>query len=213
MIKICEHCQSEFKIKPSHAARRKYCSISCKNMARKSRTVVSCAHCQTLFEVTTSRLVHGRGVHCSTSCQYAAIRARESKALVYNNCLACGASFPRYHSQLKMEGSGKYCSRSCRDTHRVGPDHPQYVANAASSKRGPNWQSQKRKTKSRDGHSCQECGIIEGVLHVHHIMPYRWFTDYRIANNLANLVTLCSACHRKADAILQRLDRDNRGPL
>ena len=42
--------------------------------------------------------------------------------------------------------------------------------------------------------------------HVHHLTPFRTFgyipgqnTNYKIANQLENLVTLCSSCHRAAE--------------
>ena len=39
-------------------------------------------------------------------------------------------------------------------------------------------------------------------LDVHHIIPFRRFAgDWRAANDLANLLTLCPTCHAKADAV------------
>lgn len=75
---------------------------------------------------------------------------------------------------------------------------------------GPNWDQQKRNTLSRDGGRCQHCGAPQraGRRHdVHHIRPFRAFgyirgsnDQYRQANDLINLVTLCSSCHRKAES-------------
>ncbi len=60
----------------------------------------------------------------------------------------------------------------------------------------------KRKARARDNSTCQHCGAA-GV-DVHRIRPFRLFTCYVEANDLANLITLCKPCHRRADALVQR---------
>ena len=75
---------------------------------------------------------------------------------------------------------------------------------------GPNWAAQRRRALERDGHRCRKCGAPgtpERPLHVHHIRPFRTFgyipgvnEAYCEANRLDNLITLCSRCHRLAEA-------------
>jgi DEAD/DEAH box helicase domain-containing protein len=72
---------------------------------------------------------------------------------------------------------------------------------------GPNWQVQRRLALERDGTRCRTCGATGEVLHVHHIRPFREYgylrgqnENYRLANQLENLVTLCPSCHRRAEA-------------
>ena len=75
---------------------------------------------------------------------------------------------------------------------------------------GPNWQEQRRQTLVRDGHRCRTCGAEArpgSGLHVHHLRPFRDYgyipeenENYRLANDVANLVTLCPVCHRRAEA-------------
>lgn len=90
---------------------------------------------------------------------------------------------------------------------------------------GPNWQSQRQKALQRDNYRCRMCGAADsGVsgsvadggadgrgqrgqgLHVHHVRPFREFgyapgrnENYLQANRVENLVTLCAACHRRAE--------------
>lgn len=65
--------------------------------------------------------------------------------------------------------------------------------------------AQKRKARTRDKRLCQTCGALG--TDVHHIVPFRWFDgDWQKANALANLVTLCKPCHRKADAVAQAVE-------
>lgn len=74
---------------------------------------------------------------------------------------------------------------------------------------GPNWAERREEVLARDGYRCRTCGA-EGRpgqgLHVHHVRPFREFgyvpghnENYRPANRLSNLITLCPACHRRAE--------------
>jgi len=74
---------------------------------------------------------------------------------------------------------------------------------------GPNWPAQRDAARARDSYCCQHCGTREreGRQHdVHHITPFRVFgyipganDSYQLANQLENLITLCSACHRRVE--------------
>jgi DEAD/DEAH box helicase domain-containing protein len=75
--------------------------------------------------------------------------------------------------------------------------------------RGPNWPQQRNLARQRDGHRCRWCGAGEMAgarHHVHHVRPFREFawrpgenTNYALANDLDNLITLCPTCHRRAE--------------
>ncbi len=66
---------------------------------------------------------------------------------------------------------------------------------------GPNWNRQRDLARERDHYTCQNCGRRENGLqhHVHHKIPFRQWPSYEQANRLENLVTLCPACHKKAE--------------
>lgn len=70
---------------------------------------------------------------------------------------------------------------------------------------GQDWSAVSARVRERDGHACQVCGLtLPGkALDVHHIRPLRTFADIRTANNPANLLTLCPACHRKVEKRIQ----------
>ena len=77
---------------------------------------------------------------------------------------------------------------------------------------GPNWEIQRNAARARDVFRCVLCGKAEsaadGRQHdVHHIQPFRSLgyvpglnENYRLANDLDNLQTLCRACHARAEA-------------
>ena len=51
----------------------------------------------------------------------------------------------------------------------------------------------------RDSFTCQDCGEIGTNLNAHHIIPFSEFglKNYKQANKLSNLVSLCASCHAK----------------
>ena len=81
---------------------------------------------------------------------------------------------------------------------------------------GANWPTQRDAARARDGYRCQGCGTAEtpGRQHdVHHRIPFRAFLAdptlrgglaqpfaWQAANVLGNLVSLCPACHHRAEA-------------
>lgn len=66
---------------------------------------------------------------------------------------------------------------------------------------GPEWGKIRQQVLFRDGYRCQVCGSLNNnqPLHIHHIQPFRTFTNRTAANRLQNLVALCPACHRQAE--------------
>jgi DEAD/DEAH box helicase domain-containing protein len=70
---------------------------------------------------------------------------------------------------------------------------------------GPSWPLQRQRARQRDGYRCQVCGLSEqGRAHdVHHKTPFRAFPSYEQANQLENLITLCPACHRRAETAVR----------
>ncbi len=75
---------------------------------------------------------------------------------------------------------------------------------------GPDWEAQRRRVRERDRYRCRHCGRPEaaGREHdVHHLQPFRTFDyrpgqneNYRAANVLDNLITLCPDCHRRLES-------------
>jgi 5-methylcytosine-specific restriction endonuclease McrA len=75
---------------------------------------------------------------------------------------------------------------------------------------GPNWRHQRTKARERDGYKCRHCGVSQKSLgrrlDVHHIKPFRSFgyifgqnDNYKIANELSNLISLCPNCHKAVE--------------
>lgn len=117
-------------------------------------------------------------------------------------------------SEAKKGKPNKFSEEACRKMAELGrkkimeynKKHPKFGENnpnwkgGSISYYGPNWQSQRRKILERDNHICQRCGAPEnGREHdIHHIIPFRKFglENYKEANKLNNLETLCIHCHK-----------------
>ena len=70
---------------------------------------------------------------------------------------------------------------------------------------GANWPQQRDAARQRDRYTCQNCSIVESdrAHDVHHKIPFRAFDNFLDANRLENLITLCPACHRRAEAVVR----------
>ncbi len=66
---------------------------------------------------------------------------------------------------------------------------------------GPDWGCIRKSVLERDHYECTLCHTKNPVLslHVHHIQPFRTFSDKVKANALENLVTLCPDCHHRIE--------------
>jgi len=101
--------------------------------------------------------------------------------------------FGSWTSALRDCGMTPFCDR---ERERVRYDY------------GPNWQEQREKRLEKDSYECQACTLSQKKhieqygkgLHIHHITPFKKFgaegeRDYKRANRVSNLVTLCLPCH------------------
>lgn len=172
---------------------------------------ILCAHCGELFRRSpANRVGRGRNNYCSRACMAAAYRGRPSpKRGPWPTvpCDNCGAFVSRpewWHKQNAHTFCNRQCFTEWKASNWTGEDnpcwrggHPPYY--------GPNWLRQQREARRRDNHRCCLCGTSEQTqrraLDVHHIKPMRLFAgDYRRANALANLVSLCEFCHHLAES-------------
>jgi len=124
-------------------------------------------------------------------------------------CEWCGETKDVWPS---WEEDARFCDNDCRAEwmkhEMVGENHPRWRGGYADPNYGPNWRRQRRRALKRDQHRCQDCGITEAThierfaenLSVHHKTRLLDFQadgeiDYKAANKLENLVSLCRRCH------------------
>lgn len=212
LISICEICGKEFK---HWTPGRRFCSKECRLAAGwiprdpAKHSVFVCAWCGKEFEEWTYRNPR----FCSRQCtsEFAARQprpnARKPEIHVTLHCKVCGKPYETNVHQIRLRGSS-YCSLKCNGIAKSesmrGDANPNWKGGFNPDHYGPNWDSQSRKAKKRDSHTCQACGYKSGgdrILDVHHIKPLREFNgDWKTANQLDNLVCLCRPCHQKVEA-------------
>lgn len=184
-----------------------------------SRIAKTCEVCGQSFTVDATQDRRFAVRCCSRKCLNAwrSLHQRGPNSPSWRNanperpCDNCGNIFkpksgsPRQHH---------FCSRACKgqwmSTNLVGSRAARWTGGKAVYY-GPNWIRQARAARKRDDYQCQHCGTMKGQSHkaldVHHIRPFRSFgytpgvnDHYIAANDLANLITLCPACHKAVES-------------
>lgn len=122
-------------------------------------------------------------------------------------CLSCGATLFRQHSQVKNHDE-HFCDDTCMGEYESdvysGDGNPRWIG-GYTDYYGEEWPEQRAAAMQRDGEQCQGCGTdrethrreVGSDLHVHHIQKFATFDDSAEANRLDNLVTLCRECHQR----------------
>lgn len=119
-------------------------------------------------------------------------------------CPECGNVFKEIRANLKT--GRRFCSMDCKNRFHS----KEMFKDGGARYYGPNWYAQRRAARDRDNHTCQICSRTredEGRnMPVHHIKRFADFgydpfqnENYLEANQLSNLVTLCSRCHGRLE--------------
>ena len=116
----CAVCGTEFKVPPSVAAGRRYCSATCRwevECPARSCAVgyANCAWCGTLF----THRAKGRSVYCCRDCELAGRRRTRNARYgftgetVDRECETCGKLSVLYASKVSRHDKGRFCSKRC----------------------------------------------------------------------------------------------------
>lgn len=107
--RTCEQCGAEYFPKnpkvTEGSGNGRFCSRMCSGLAHRNRTMRTCIHCRSEFEVKTSRLAGNRGWYCSKRCYTDAF-------CVTRVCQGCGELFPA-PLNVVGRGWGTFCSKEC----------------------------------------------------------------------------------------------------
>lgn len=209
MIIRCNQCDNQFE---TTIKSRKFCSKYCFHSSISQKSCITCCYCGRVSRKSPWEIKRHKNIFCSQECANSYKRenpATGDKNSNYNSiersCSYCNKPLLRTISRtVKCENF--FCNRDCltkwRILNRSGRNSPLWTGSRRNY-RGSNWVNQRYLARMRDNNTCQHCGItkdeIGRELDVHHIIPFRHFDDYQIANALPNLITLCSSCHKKAE--------------
>lgn len=183
--RICPVCKQTFTSNKSRS--KMYCSRECSSKDRSVKETRKCPGCGVEFSCRKK----SRQIYCSNVCADTHRKPRPKLQVVNSKCHWCGSYFESYPSENK-----KFCSRECYEACRPKTGS----ITRTNKRRGKNWSRQSRLALERDGYKCQICfkklGVRKWDYGIHHIKPFRLFNgDYETANQLSNLISLCSHCH------------------
>lgn len=219
----CHHCGTAFHSEHE----KKYCSDGCRDTAVSFEGVnhpnysdateeTTCDICGTVFEYYLSEK---EGLYCSTCVEEENWRYRPeitgedhprwSGGQQELACDQCGATVVRWPSNIT--GDVVLCSDECQhdwiSESFTGEGHPNW-AGGVEANYGRGWHRARTQALERDDYACVLCGTTREELgrnpDVHHVVPVRAFVETRVtveadAHYLANLVSLCPACHRRVE--------------
>ena len=205
------------KSRTGKSGERIFCNRSCYDKHRADAAQANCAGCGRKFHAGNRKSPRK---YCSHECRVASKRV-EPVQCIGCGCTFTPIKFNKSRGKYTGNSCGATCSDECwlswisnNEERKAkisaafsGENHPRWRGGRSlfhdSGKRGPNWKKQRQRALERDGRKCQECGVSEDDwkaehgygLDVDHIVPYHNFLDWKKANTLSNLVSLCRSCH------------------
>lgn len=189
--------------------------------------VISCGRCGKEFRQESGKLKRNKRNFCSKVCRdkwfvengiVAGSNNPMWKPPIVKPCDQCGKTIERKKSRVgKNKRTRHFCCKECKHQWHAenlsGENSPMWKGGKAVYKKyyGPNWRRQSKNARKRDGYACRNCGIsqkkIRRKLDVHHIRPFKSFgyirgenDNYKKANELVNLISLCPDCHKAAES-------------
>jgi endogenous inhibitor of DNA gyrase (YacG/DUF329 family) len=187
---------------------------------RGGEVKLSCANCGQPVSRSRAQAERSEKHFCDARC-HGEWRARNQRGErhpqwrgggIAKACEQCGELFETRESRL-ADKRGRFCSRKCKaewQSENLTGEWWHHYKGGPVKYYGPNWKEQRDAARKRDGHKCWYCGVTQEEygrkLPVHHIVPFREFgyipgenENYKLANNLLNLITLCISCHNRAE--------------
>lgn len=206
---------------------KKYCSDACHDAAvsyegsdnpnyRGGKESTACEICGSTFGYYPSEKSGKFCAECVESKRWRTTPALEGTANPRwkggkrrVSCDVCDREFERYPSAVT--GNATLCGRDCLETwvseEFTGAGHPNWRG-GGNEAYGVGWNSVRERALERDGYACVICGDDAEALgrnpDVHHVVPVRVFVEspaltLEDAHTLDNVVSLCIACHRRAE--------------
>ena len=157
---------------------------------------IICANCNKIFD----RHPNLNQKFCSVLCFHTWRRNKARRVIVF--CTNCGLQFEKLES-IAQNNKHHFCTRQCYVLYKSKTN-----SKIQSLYYGPDWNEKSRQARTRDKYICQICNATRAnnnnrALTVHHIIPFSDFkyipnvnNNYKEANNLQNLITVCLRCHR-----------------
>lgn len=114
VLKVCAHCQKDFKVSPRRHEEVKYCSRVCKTEAGYAR--YKCEVCSTQFKRKWSDNAESKQRFCSRSCYHSVQKGRKLSVdpdapRYYATCGQCQTVF---RTTKTRQTTARWCSKKCQ---------------------------------------------------------------------------------------------------
>ena len=205
----CSNCGKEKEIVLSKKCVHNFCNKKCMGefYTKKGSTTSTCKQCGKEFTREKHR-VNTENNFCSIECS-SKYNSKKRRKRVTIKCDYCNTDITRRPCELNREDRKlNFCNKTCKSRYMSnsmsGEDNPNWKG-GHDEYRGENWLRQRRSARERDNKTCVDCGATGNYIDlvVHHIVPFRFFNnDYKTANKIRNLKTLCRSCHGKQESHL-----------
>ncbi len=139
---------------------------------------------------------------CSLACSVPH-RAKERNRQIRLGCDWCGTLF--YRAPSNRTGARVFCCHRCSalwwaEYGLHGKQHPRWRGGPIREKLFlVGWKAARRIVLERADGRCERCSIELNKPKVHHITPRRECNSAEEANEIGNLIALCSKCHAVAE--------------
>lgn len=190
IIQNCKLCMKEFSVKRYLKNKQQFCSWECHAKSMFKRIKLICPICNKEFETIPYNINKYNRRYCSQKC-HSIQKARD--AVITKRCIICNKEFESMKGRRR-----KICDDvECRSKFYSGSRNFRWLGGKSYIKgiKMSEWKQLSCAIMKRDNWLCQSCRKSNDLLHVHHIVPYRFSKD----NSPDNLITLCPNCHSKAD--------------
>lgn len=192
ITKNCSTCNLTISVRPERLKDRNYCSRDCSGMSRRLQKPVGCAYCGTTVMKQLSALVGHKKHYCSRECtnRHQVGRFASKYVKTSRKCSICRKPLREIE---RFRRDKKCCSKACATKAISGQRH-HFWRGGVSFETYPREFSKalKYKIKIRDNHTCQGCGAINTLLHIHHIDSNRKNCKEK------NLIAVCQRCNNGA---------------
>lgn len=192
VIKQCERCKREYKIKQSAAAESRYCSRQCAHPILKIEK--TCVWCNKLYLVVRAKGSSSR--YCSRACQniyQSRERAEHTKeARVKKICETCRMAYETLPCLIERS---KFCSKKCKESYPYPRSNKIQTSKFCERCGAAYLVSLKRAARSRFcGRNCPRLGRIEKSCE-------SCGSGYQVEIHRAEFTRYCSRnCHNRANS-------------
>lgn len=182
---------------------RKYCSVECMGKAYEDRVEIQCEWCGEKVEIGRWQYNNGRRF-CGIACSANFLRENGNSGQIKKGNVPWNKG---KRGGQKGYWRGKGMPHLEKYQFKVGKLHPNWKGGRSRCRHaGKEYKEWRMAVYARDDWTCQFCEVRGGCLEAHHIKSWANFSELRFI--IGNGVTLCRECHKLANKMQRKYERE-----